>query len=158
MTINVSTLTTSIENNLKTNLSADDKSLDANMLAIAASIASAVAAATAADLGFVNTLNSAKVSLTDADHTLDITQGNWFVVPASTLGAGRTLTLDPTTGSPADGAQITITRLDATANTLTIKDGGSGTPTLIVLPVSKIGSVVCQLAAGHWLLREMPAQ
>ena len=63
--------------------------------------------------------------LTNADVTITVAQGKWRKLPATTLSAGHTVTLS-TTGAVA-GDQIEITRLDVTANTYAVIDGGTGT-------------------------------
>jgi hypothetical protein len=67
--------------------------------------------------------------LTDADGTLSLTDGSLFVLPAATLTAPRTWTIDrnglPGT-TPGDGSLIYFLCLDTTANTKTITNGGAG--------------------------------
>jgi len=99
---------------------------------------------------FLDGLNGAAgANLTDADATIQITQGTWRKLPAATLSAGRNLTLG-NTGAKA-GDQITITRLDATAQTYTIKDNAAAT--LFVMPASKVNFVVCQHDGTNWFLK-----
>lgn len=95
-------------------------------------------------------------NLTDAPTTLTTAGGRWYVLPAATLTATRAYTLGIT--GALDGDQITITRLDVTANTATFVDGGSGTPTILTMPVLKINSAVFQFNAGHWALRTVGTQ
>ncbi len=94
--------------------------------------------------------------LTNADVTITVAQGKWRKLPATTLSAGHTVTLS-TTGAVA-GDQIEITRLDATANTYAVIDGGTGTPTLITFAVSKIGWCRCQFDGTNWFLRAFGVQ
>lgn len=94
--------------------------------------------------------------LTDAAATIQIAAGNWRVLPAATLTTARVLTLG-TTGAVA-GDQITITRLDATANTYTIANGGGGGGNLVVMPVSKVNFALCQFDGTDWLLRQAGTQ
>lgn len=94
--------------------------------------------------------------LTDAPATITVAQGKWRVLPAATLSATRAFTLS-TTGAVA-GDQITITRLDATANTITVVNGGAGAGTLATLPVSTTGFVKCQFDGTNWALREIGKQ
>ena len=94
--------------------------------------------------------------LTNADVTITVAQGKWRKLPVSTLSAGHTVTLS-TTGAVA-GDQIEITRLDATANTYAVIDGGTGTPTLITFAVSKIGWCRCQFDGTNWFLRAFGVQ
>lgn len=95
-------------------------------------------------------------ALTDAAATITVAQGKWRTLPAATLTAGRILTLG-TTGAVA-GDQIEITRLDATANTYTIVDGGSGTPTIFTMAASKLGYVRAQFDGAHWVVRAFGVQ
>jgi hypothetical protein len=110
----------------------------------------------AADKKFLDNTHAAKgANLTDADVTIDISQGSWRVMPASTLNASnRTVTLSPSTGTPLAGDQITITRLDLTAKTLSVVDGGPGTPTLIVMPNSTAAWILCQFDGTNWFAKQ----
>lgn len=108
----------------------------------------------AADKLFLDrTHEAAGANLGDADATIQIGAGTWRKLPASTLSANRNLTLG-TTGAVA-GDQITITRLDATANTFAIINGGAGAGTLFTMPASKVNFVVCQFDGTNWFLRQM---
>jgi len=91
--------------------------------------------------------------LTDADVTIQRSQGAWRVLPAATLSADHAATLG-TTGAAA-GDQITITRLDATANAYAVINGGAGAGTLVTFPASKIGFGVFQYDGTNWALREV---
>lgn len=98
-------------------------------------------------------------NLTDADATIAINGGAWRVMPASTLSANdRTITLSASTGTPVAGDQITITRLDTAAHTLTVVDGGTGTPTLFVFANSQIGFATFQFDGTNWFLRQFGVQ
>lgn len=92
--------------------------------------------------------------LTDADATITLAQGTWRKLPAATLGAARALTCS-NTGAYA-GAQLTITRLDATANAYTIKN--SGGTNLAVLPASKVNFVDLQHDGTDWFLKRLGTQ
>jgi len=94
--------------------------------------------------------------LTNADVTITVAQGKWRKLPVSTLSAGHTCTLS-TTGAVA-GDQIEITRLDVTANTYAIIDGGTGTPTLFTMAASKLGYARCQFDGTNWFLRAFGVQ
>lgn len=107
-----------------------------------------------ADKTFEDGLHAAKgADLTDASPTITLSQGTWRVLPAATLSTGRTVTLG-TSGASA-GDQITITRLDVTANTYAVVNGGGGAGTLVTFPVSKIGFARCQYDGTNWALREV---
>lgn len=92
--------------------------------------------------------------LTDADATITLAQGTWRVLPAATLGAARAVTCSNT--GAYRGAQLTITRLDATANALTIKNSGGST--LAVLPASKVNFVDLQHDGTDWFLKRLGTQ
>lgn len=74
-------------------------------------------------------------NLTDAAVTLTVAGDDWRVLPAATLTANRIATLS-TTGAVL-GDVIEVTRLDATAFTYTIANGGAGGGNLFVLPISQ---------------------
>jgi hypothetical protein len=73
--------------------------------------------------------------LTDANATVNVSDGSRFILPASTLSTGRTLTLG-TSGSPMNGETVTIERYDATANTYAVANGGPAGGTIFTFPVS----------------------
>lgn len=98
----------------------------------------------------------AGANLTDADANLTIAGGQWRKLPAATLSAGRTLTLQPT--GAAAGDQIEVTRLDATANTLAFVNGGPGAGTLFTMAISKIGWARFQFDGTNWALRAFGVQ
>jgi hypothetical protein len=81
-------------------------------------------------------------TLTDANVTVDCgssvagtLNANQFVLPAATLTTNRTVTLG--TDSAVLGESITIARLDVTANTLAIVNGGVGAGTIYTFPASQ---------------------
>lgn len=83
----------------------------------------------------------------------------WVTLPATTLTTNRSYALPALTGC-MPGDEVLVTRLDATANTATFTDSGTGTPTLLVMPVSKVNSArfVVNAAGTHWLLVQCGAQ
>lgn len=92
--------------------------------------------------------------LTDAAATITISEGTWRVLPAATLGAARVLTLS-NTGAYA-GAQITVTRLDATANTYTVNNAAAAA--LVVMPASKVNFADFQHDGTAWFLKRLGTQ
>lgn len=94
--------------------------------------------------------------LTDASPTITLAQGKWRVMPAATMSAGRTITLDPA-GCVA-GDQLEVTRLDASANTLAFINGGPGAGTLLTMPVSKVNFAKFQFDGTNWALKECGTQ
>lgn len=103
-----------------------------------------------------NTSEEKGSNLTDASVSITVAQGKWRALPASTLTTGRTITLS-TTGAALND-QITITRLDATANTLAVVNGGAGAGTLLTMPVSKVNFGVFQFDGTNWALRACGTQ
>lgn len=95
-------------------------------------------------------------NLTDADATVTVLQGNWRVLPAATLSAGRSITLG-TTGAVA-GDRIQFTRLDVSANTLAFINGGVGAGTLFTMAVSKLGCAEFQFDGTNWALKTFGVQ
>ena len=92
-------------------------------------------------------------NLTNASATLQPGDGSWSVLPAATLTANRTLTLGTT--NAREGYTRTITRLDTTAYTYTIANGGVGGGTLTVFPRSVVGSAVFYFDGTNWTLRHV---
>jgi len=90
-------------------------------------------------------------NLTDASATIHPTGGGWRVLPAATLTANRTLTLGTT--NAREGCRITVTRLDATAYTFAIVNGGSGAGTLVTMPVSSKYWAEFYFDGTDWVLR-----
>ena len=88
-------------------------------------------------------------TLTDANATKHISDGAQLVLPAATLSATRTLTLG-TSGSPAAGDTITVVRLDATANTYVVANGGGGGGTLYTFPVSTKQATSFKFDGTNW--------
>lgn len=84
------------------------------------------------------------------------TGGNWYTVPAATLTGNRTVTLLTGAGE-LKGDTILITRVDATANTLTVANGGGGGGNVAVLPISVKGSVLAEFDGTNWVLAETAA-
>lgn len=103
-----------------------------------------------------NSRGTAGTALGDTSPTIVLSAGKWRTLPAATLTTNRTVTLG-TTGAVA-GDQFTITRLDATANTLAIVNGGAGAGTLVTLPASKVNFAVCQFDGTNWALRQVGTQ
>lgn len=94
--------------------------------------------------------------LTDASPTITISQGRWRVLPAATLSTNRSITLG-TSGAVA-GDQIDLTRLDVSANTLAVVNGGAGAGTLITFAASKLGCGRFQFDGTNWALRSFGVQ
>lgn len=103
-----------------------------------------------------NIMNQDPVALTDATLTIQLAAGRNRVLPAATLTAGRSLTLG-TTGA-VKGDQIEVLRLDVTANTYAVINGGVGTGTLITFPVSKLGYARFRFDGTNWALRAFGEQ
>jgi hypothetical protein len=93
------------------------------------------------------------VALSNADATVQLAGGDWYDLPASTLTADHTLTLG-TTGAVA-GSTMRVTRYDLTSYHYTIVDGGSGTPTLCVLPAGRISDVWAVYNGTNWEIADL---
>jgi hypothetical protein len=83
--------------------------------------------------------------------TIDVTEGPWRVIPAATLGANMTLTLDDAGAS--EGDTIEITRLDVEAYTVAIVNGGPGAGTLCAMPVSARAWALFYFDGTNWIHR-----
>lgn len=87
-------------------------------------------------IGILSATLTNKDSVVDCGTSSAGTDGNanQFVLPAATLTANHTLTLN--TDSAVVGETITMVRLDATAHTYAVINGGAGAGTMITLPAS----------------------
>ncbi len=95
-------------------------------------------------------------NLADADATITwSSSARWRVLPAGTLTADRTVTLS--TSGAAAGSLSEITKLDTSAFTLTVVNGGAGAGTLIVLPAGVQFFCSCYFDGTNWLLRQAGA-
>lgn len=99
---------------------------------------------------------AAGAALADAPATLTVAQGFWRVLPAATLSATRAYTLSVV--GATIGMQITVTRLDATANTATFVNGGPAAGTILTMPVSKVNFARFQFDGTNWAVRETGTQ
>ncbi|MFQ5425417.1 MAG: hypothetical protein ACE5F9_15740 [Phycisphaerae bacterium] len=93
--------------------------------------------------------------LTDADATIQVGGNYWRVLPAATLSANRQLTLGTT--NAAAGDIVTVTRLDMTANTYAIVNGGPAAGTLVTLAVSVKAFADLYFDGTDWLLMRAAA-
>ncbi len=95
-------------------------------------------------------------NLTDAAATIQWSDGLRRVLPAATLSAARILTLGVAAGAdgrlPVRGVRIEITRLDVTANTYAIANGGAGAGTLKTMAVSVLGYAMAEFDGTNWEL------
>ena len=76
--------------------------------------------------------------------------GNWYTVPTATLTGNRTVTLGVLGGEKA-GDTILISRIDVSANTLTVINGGGGGGNVGILPVSVKGSILAAFDGTNWI-------
>lgn len=90
--------------------------------------------------------------LTDANQTIYVTGDHWRVMPAGTLSTNRTITLG-TTGA-VRGSEIIVTRMDSSANTLTVVNGGLAAGTLTTLPADYVSYAKFKFDGTNWHLRE----
>lgn len=96
-------------------------------------------------------LVTSSVALGDASVSIGIGDGEWRTLTATTLTANRTITVNTTNASAGD--MLTITRLDATAFTLAIVNGGIGAGTITTLPISQRWCVQLYFDGVNWSLR-----
>ena len=89
-------------------------------------------------------------NLTDANATRYVYAGRHRRTPAATRGASGTLTR-ATLGAAA-GDVVTVTRLDTTAFTVAVVNGGVGAGTLVTLPVSVAAFADCEFDGTNWAL------
>lgn len=87
--------------------------------------------------------------------TILIGGGRWRVLPVATLTANATLTLG--TANARAGHTIEITRLDLTAYTYAIANGGPGAGTLVTFPVSAGAYFKASFNGTNWVKREAHA-
>lgn len=114
----------------------------------------ALAAAVVEDVE--NSRGAPGANLTDANATVQVSEGAHRRLPAATLSANRTITLGTTNAKAGD--QIEFMRLDLTAFTLAFVNGGAGAGTLLTLPVSKLGCARFQFDGTNWFLRSFGMQ
>jgi hypothetical protein len=92
------------------------------------------------------------ISLDGGGATVGFTGGgNYYALPAATLGAGRILTLG-NSGAKLDDT-LCVDRRDLTANTYTIKDA-AGT-TLYVFAAATGGTFVARFDGTNWVRAEV---
>jgi hypothetical protein len=91
-------------------------------------------------------------NLSGTSQTIYVTGGPWRVLPAASLTAGITITLG-TTGAQ-EGDTIELTRLDATAYTVAIVNGGAGAGTLCTMPISSRAWGLFYFDGTNWLHRD----
>lgn len=89
--------------------------------------------------------------LTNADVTLQVSGDTWRVLPVATLTGPHTCTLGTTQAVAGD--VVEITRLDVTANTYTIINGGPAAGNLAVFPVSQRAFIKAQFDGTNWVTR-----
>jgi hypothetical protein len=89
-------------------------------------------------------LGDASVTLTRAG------QFSQYTMPAGTLSTGRTVTLPSAAQGAQPGDVALVSRLDVSANTLTIANGGPGAGNLFVMPVSKVNSLMARFDGTNW--------
>lgn len=91
-------------------------------------------------------------NLGDASVTIAIDEGNLRTMPPATMTAPRTITLGTTNAHQGDTQKIT--RQDATANTLTVNNGGPGghatSQFQVVMPASKSSSSLWRFDGTDW--------
>jgi hypothetical protein len=89
--------------------------------------------------------------LGDANATITMGGGAWRTLPAGTLTANRTLTLDP--AGAAAGDDLEVTRLDLGAFTLALVNGGPAGGTIVTLPAAARSFAVAYFDGGNFVHR-----
>jgi hypothetical protein len=89
-------------------------------------------------------LGDASVTLTRAG------QFSQYTMPAGTMSAARTVTLPSSTQGAQLGDIALISRLDVSAFTLTIANGGGGGGNTFVMPVSKVNFHMARFDGTNW--------
>lgn len=89
-------------------------------------------------------------TLTDASVSVTTSTGSELTLPAATLTANRTITINA--GTAAAGEVLRIIRRDATAFTLAIVNGGVGGGTMYTFPVSVARVADFQWDGTNWAL------
>jgi hypothetical protein len=87
--------------------------------------------------------------LTNADATILVSGNRTRVLPAATLTANHTLTLDDE--GAVEGDELFIVRNDATAYTYTIVNGGAGAGNVAVMPVSNRAWCHARFDGTNWI-------
>jgi hypothetical protein len=88
--------------------------------------------------------------LTDANASIAVAAGNARVLPAATLTANRTLTLQ--TSGAVTGELMTIVRFGTEAYTFAIVNGGAGAGTKYTFPVSVARAAEFTYDGTNWNL------
>lgn len=87
--------------------------------------------------------------LTDASVTILVSGNRTRVLPAATLTANRTCTLDDE--GAVEGDELYIVRNDTTAYTYTIVNGGAGAGNVAVMPVSNRAWCRARFNGTNWI-------
>lgn len=95
--------------------------------------------------------DDAGAELGDADATVTVAGGAWRTLPAGTLTASRTLTLDPT--GAAAGDELEVTRLDLSAWVLALVNGGPAGGTVVTLPAAARSFAVAHFDGANFVHR-----
>jgi hypothetical protein len=106
----------------------------------------------AAEIGAGSALTPG-AALTNGNATIQITAGKWRELPASTLTANRVLTLGVT--GAAAGDRLKVTRLDTTAYTYAVVNGGTGAGTLLTFPAGRAAFALFYFDGTDWSVEEL---
>lgn len=87
------------------------------------------------------------------NQTITIAGGRWRVLPAATLGGNAIWTLSVVGVPVGSHPSLEFTRLDVTANTVAIVNGGPAASTLTTLPVSAKSGARVEFDGTNWVLR-----
>jgi hypothetical protein len=89
-------------------------------------------------------------ALGDSSPTITVGNGNQAILPAATLTGNQTVTLGA--GGAVANEVFTILRLDATAHTLAVVNGGPGAGTLYTFPISTTRQASFQFNGTDWAM------
>lgn len=93
--------------------------------------------------------NDIGMILTDANATILVSGNRTRILPAATLTANRSLTLDDE--GAVSGDELLIVRNDATAYTYTVINGGAGAGNVAVMPVSSRAWCRARFDGTNWI-------
>lgn len=87
--------------------------------------------------------------LGDASATITISGGRWRVLPAATLTADRTLTIDD--AGAVEGDEILVTRNGIESFKLTLANGGAGAGTIAAMPSGSRAWCLMRFDGTNWI-------
>lgn len=95
-------------------------------------------------------LGVVSAALGDSSPTIVVGTANQFILPVNTLSQNRTVTLG--TAGAVVNESITIVRLDATAFTYAVVNGGAAAGTLYTFPISVTRQATFVFDGTNWVM------